>query len=82
MNVHGRWETAEGDALGMRWAREFFDATAPFATGGTYVNFLTADEADRVRAAYGPNLDRLARIKQAYDPKNLFRTNHNIAPAA
>jgi hypothetical protein len=43
------------------------------------VNFLTAEEGeDRVRAAYKDNFDRLARIKAAYDPDNLFRSNKNI----
>ena len=33
-----------------------------------------------VRAAYGSNHDRLIRIKNKYDPKNLFRMNQNIKP--
>jgi FAD/FMN-containing dehydrogenase len=82
MNVHGRWDSAQDDARGVRWARTFFDATAPFANGGVYVNFMTDDEASRVRSAYGANYDRLAKIKQVYDPLNLFRSNQNIAPAS
>jgi len=40
------------------------------------------DEAeDRLRATYGDNFARLARIKAEYDPKNLFRVNQNIEPA-
>ncbi len=81
MNVHGRWEKTADDARCIGWARDFFDASAPFASGGVYVNFLTADEGDRVRTAYGPNYARLARVKRAYDPANLFRMNQNIAPA-
>jgi FAD/FMN-containing dehydrogenase len=81
MNVHGRWEDPVDDKLGIGWARDFFHAAAPFATGGVYVNFLTADEGDRVRAAYGPNYDRLAQVKRRYDPTNLFRMNQNIEPA-
>jgi FAD/FMN-containing dehydrogenase len=81
MNFHGRWDEPADDVRCVRWAREFFDASAPFASGGVYVNFLTADEIGRVRAAYGANYDRLARVKRAYDPENLFRTNQNILPA-
>jgi FAD/FMN-containing dehydrogenase len=81
MNVHGRWDDASEDARGIAWARDFFQASAPFASGGVYVNFLTADETDRVRAAYGANYDRLARVKRQYDPGNLFRVNQNIRPS-
>ncbi len=81
MNVHGRWEDAAEDEHCIRWAREFFKASAPFASAGVYVNFLTADEGDRVRAAYGPNYERLTQVKRKYDPENLFRVNQNIVPA-
>jgi len=79
-NVHGRWETAAEDQKCIEWARGFFRDTAPHATGGVYVNFLTEDESDRIKAAYGPNFDRLAVIKKRYDPQNLFRMNQNIKP--
>ncbi|MBX6365124.1 MAG: FAD-binding oxidoreductase [Gemmatimonadetes bacterium] len=80
VNVHGRWETPAEDAAGLAWCRGLFDALAPHATGGVYVNFMTADEADRVRAAYGANYDRLVELKAHYDPDNLFRSNQNIRP--
>jgi FAD/FMN-containing dehydrogenase len=80
MNVHGRWDDAADDQRGITWARNFFNAAAPFASGGVYVNFMTADEGDRVGAAYGSNHRRLAAIKAKYDPTNLFRTNQNIRP--
>jgi hypothetical protein len=81
MNVHGRWDDASEDKRGIAWARDFFNASAPFASGGVYVNFLTADEGDRVKSAYGPNYARLAKVKRSYDPANLFRVNQNISPA-
>ena len=56
-------------------------ASTPFASGGAYINFLTADDGDRVRSGYGANYDRLAQVKRRYDPDNLFRVNQNIAPA-
>jgi len=82
MNVHGRWQNAADDARCIAWARDFFRASAPFASAGVYVNFLTADEADRVGNAYGPNYDRLTKVKRQYDPDNLFRVNQNIRPAS
>ncbi len=81
MNVHGRWDNPADDQRCIDWARDFFRASAPFASGGVYVNFLTEDESDRVTTAYGPNNDRLARVKRMYDPTNLFRVNQNIKPA-
>ena len=82
MNVHTRWSSPSEDKVCVAWARALYDAAAPFATGGVYVNFMPDDEAQRVRSgAYGPNYDRLAKIKAKYDPNNLFRTNQNVAPA-
>jgi len=80
MNVHTRWEDPGDDDACVSWARTFFDATAPFATGGVYVNFVSEDE-DRVEAAYGSNYQRLAKLKKRYDPDNVFRVNQNVAPA-
>jgi FAD/FMN-containing dehydrogenase len=82
MNVHGRWDTPAQDDACVAWSRAFFEAARPYASGGVYVNFMSADETDRVAAAYGPNYERLARIKQRYDPGNLFHLNQNIRPAA
>lgn len=82
MNVHGRWQDQAKDGACIGWARDLFQAAAPFATGNVYVNFLTQDEGDRVRAAYGRNYDRLSQLKSKYDPGNLFRLNQNIRPLA
>jgi FAD/FMN-containing dehydrogenase len=81
MNVHGRWEDPADDERNIRWARDFFKASAPFASSGAYVNFMTAEEGARVRAAYGPNYERLAEVKGKYDPENFFHMNQNIKPA-
>ena len=81
LNVHSRWEKPEEDKACIAWAREFFKAAAPYASGSVYVNFLTQDEGERIQAAYGPNYDRLVQLKSRFDPTNLFRTNQNIKPA-
>jgi FAD/FMN-containing dehydrogenase len=81
VNVHTRWDDATQDHECIAWTRAFFDAAAPHATGGVYVNFMPDDEAGRVhRGAYGPNYDKLAALKRKYDPTNLFRLNQNISP--
>lgn len=81
VNVHGRWADPASDAACIGWARQLFQAAAPFATGGVYVNFLTQEEQDRVPAAYGSNFARLQALKKKYDPTNLFRVNQNIGPS-
>ena len=81
LNVHTRWEDKGLDAKCVDWARKFFDASAQFATGGVYVNFISEGE-ERVRAAFGGNYERLAKLKKKYDPSNFFRTNQNVNPIA
>jgi FAD/FMN-containing dehydrogenase len=81
MNAHTRWRDPAQDAACIAWARQLFDATAPFAAGSVYVNFMPDDEKGRVEKAYGKNYRRLAEIKHRYDPDNLFRMNQNIRPS-
>ena len=81
VNMHGRWRDAGDDATCRQWTRDLFEATKPFATEGVYINFMSADEVDRVKEGFGPNYDRLSRIKAHYDPSNRFDLNQNIRPA-
>ena len=62
------------------WAKAYSDAVRPYALAGGYANFQM-DEPDRVKGMFGPNYDRLARIKTQYDPDNVFNVNQNIKPA-
>ncbi|MFE6939001.1 FAD-binding oxidoreductase [Streptomyces chartreusis] len=62
------------------WVRAFHRGLEPHSLEGGYVNFMDADDQDRVRANYRTNYDRLRDLKRRYDPGNLFRLNHNIAP--
>ncbi len=82
MNVHARWEDARDDDPCRDWARAFFKASAPHASAGAYVNFMTGDESDPTATAYGENHARLAQIKEQYDPENVFHVNQNIKPKA
>jgi FAD/FMN-containing dehydrogenase len=81
-NVSAAWDQAADDEANVAWTRAAWTEMKAFSTGGTYLNFLTEDEgADRTAAALGPGLARLAEVKAAWDPKNVFRTNRNIRPA-
>lgn len=78
--ILSQWDDPSDSPGNMRWTREVFDAMSPHFKG-VYVNNLGEEGSDRVRDAYGVNYDRLAGIKAAYDPDNLFRLNQNIRPA-
>lgn len=72
-------DPAKKDAISS-WARDYWTALHPYSAGGAYVNFMMDEGEDRVRATYGKNYARLAKIKKRYDPANLFRVNQNIKP--
>jgi FAD/FMN-containing dehydrogenase len=80
MNVHTRWQESADDARCVSWAREFYDATRPYASGTAYVNFLSEEDGERLATTYGGNFARLAEVKVKYDPGNFFRVNQNIKP--
>ena len=50
------WPDSAADERNIRWTRDLRDATAPYGSGGVYVNNLGDDPQDRVRAAYGDAL--------------------------
>jgi hypothetical protein len=76
------WEQPEKDRTHIEWARNAWSDMRQFSTGGTYINFLTEDEGyERIEAALGKRLQRLAEVKAKWDPENVFRTNRNIKPA-
>ena len=78
--IISRWADPSTESTHVDWARQTSEAARPFTTGGTYVNYLGVEGADRVRAAYGAKYDRLVALKKKYDPANLFQVNQNIRP--
>ena len=65
----------------MDWVERFTAACEPAATGGVYLNFEPGTSQDDLRAGFGDaKLQRLAALKQQWDPDNVFSGNHNIAP--
>jgi hypothetical protein len=79
--IAGGFEASATEA-NIGWARETSAAMRPFMSGAAYVNYLGADAgADAVKAAYGPAYNRLVKLKDTYDPENVFRLNQNIRPS-
>jgi hypothetical protein len=79
-DIISQWTHAAEAAVHVQWTRQFWSLAEPFTTGAVYVNHIAEDEPGRIYAAFGPNYDRLVAVKSQYDPGNLFRLNHNIAP--
>jgi FAD/FMN-containing dehydrogenase len=77
----GLWEDPADDQRARRWAHDIRADLRPWATGDVYLNFIGDEGHDRLVAGFGrQNYDRLAAVKAAYDPDNVFRLNHNIQP--
>lgn len=77
--VETRWEAPDGDDEHVRWTREFAAALEPHTTGATALNFLTEDEPiDRIRGAFGENLDRLLDVVSTWDPYRRLRMNPHL----
>jgi FAD/FMN-containing dehydrogenase len=81
VNILASSHQPEGFDRHVEWAQRFFADLEPSLTGGAYINFLSAEGEQRVRAAYGPEkFARLQALKDEWDPTNLFRLNQNIPP--
>ena len=82
LNIIASTFTDEGYDEAVDWAQATYSALAPALTGGAYVNFLSNEGSERVRAAYGAaTYDRLVALKDEYDPTNVFRLNQNVPPS-
>jgi FAD/FMN-containing dehydrogenase len=78
------WDAANGAPAHEQWTEDFLQATAAFTTGAAYVNDLGRPEEEgeeSIRLAFGVHHERLAALKQKYDPDNFFKHNQNIQPA-
>jgi FAD/FMN-containing dehydrogenase len=72
------WEDPADDERTIAYGRRWREVLAPHRTGATYLNFAGDEGHDRVRAAYGPHYERLARVKAGWDPDNVFRATGNV----
>ncbi len=79
VDIMGRWVAAADRARAVQWVTALRDKLRPHSTG-VYGNQLGETSRELVRAAYGSNYARLARIKAKYDPDNVLRLNQNVEP--
>jgi FAD binding domain/Berberine and berberine like len=79
--ILSQWSEATDSVRNVQWTRALFEAMQPHLEESVYVNNLGDEGPGRVQAAYGENYSRLAAMKRAYDPGNLFRANQNIDPS-
>ena len=75
------WTDPAATEENIRWTKESHAAFSEHLVERRWLNYLTDDQGESaVRAAYGPNWDRLVEVKRRYDPENVFHLNQNIAP--
>jgi FAD/FMN-containing dehydrogenase len=75
------WEEADRDEPHIAWGRAVMAAVEPFAMTGRYVNDVAESGGVPARSVYGDaKVERLASLKRAWDPDNIFRLNLNIPP--
>jgi FAD/FMN-containing dehydrogenase len=81
MSADTAWEDPALDDTYRDWVRRAMAIVAPDAVVGRYVNEIAEVGPHASRAIYGDaKLGRLRALKRAWDPDNVFRLNHNIAP--
>ena len=81
MSADGEWDDPAFDQAGSDWVRRAMTIVEPDAVMGRYVNEIAESGPEESRAIYGDaKVARLATLKRAWDPDNVFRLNHNIAP--
>jgi FAD/FMN-containing dehydrogenase len=67
-------------AAAHRAATRSWASVHPWGSGRVFQNFADPDLGHWAQAYYGPNYDRLVRVKARYDPANLFRFQQSLPP--
>ena len=83
LSVDSSWSDAALDQANMDWCRRVMAVVEPDRTLGAYANGNSDAGPEESRRIYGDaKLQRLAALKRAWDPANVFHVNPNGAPAA
>lgn len=73
------WNQQEEELSALESLRNFYDFVAPLVSPYCYANDVDYDLKDKyLNAYYGDHVERLIRIKNQYDPKNVFRWRQSI----
>ncbi|WP_120246506.1 FAD-binding oxidoreductase [Halopiger aswanensis] len=82
ITIEGNWEEFRNQPT-LDWAAETERELRRAGAEGAYAGFTGVDERnweDWTKQVYGDNYDRLAEVKAAYDPDNVFHRNVNVDP--
>jgi hypothetical protein len=82
VGITAQWTDATENAKHIAWTNALADALKPYSNGSQLLNFLSEDNQDVIRAAFGSNHARLVELKNKYDPANFFSLNQNVKPRA
>jgi hypothetical protein len=73
------WKENDQNIFGNKqWLDEFYLILTAFTSEYSYVNFIDRNEANFLKAYYGPSLPKLKAVKKLIDPKNHFRFPQGI----
>jgi FAD/FMN-containing dehydrogenase len=82
LSADASWDGADDDETNREWVRRAMAVVEPDLTLGRYANENADAGPEQTRLFYGDaKIQRLAALKREWDPDNVFRLNHNVAPA-
>ena len=79
--VGGSWPNPDLSEKYVQWGRDYWKTLDSYMADTFYVNELMDEGQSHVNTNYQGNYKRLSKLKQKYDPRNLFRLNANIEPS-
>lgn len=75
------WNQQDQEAAALASIRQFYNSVAPLVSNFCYANDVDYDLGNQyLEAYYGDHVDRLIKIKNIYDPKNIFHWTQSIPP--
>ncbi|MEO8464729.1 MAG: FAD-binding oxidoreductase [Gammaproteobacteria bacterium] len=75
------WPAQVDPTVHIAWLKKYWATIEPH-TDGFYTNDVVDETQKQVDENYLGNYARLLKLKNKYDPKNLFRLNANVVPTA